>query len=510
VSVRKRLFKNIGASWLGLAATMLVGLFLTPFVLKNLGNTRFGLWVLMTTFTGYYGLLDFGFRNAILRYVARFVAQGESEELGKVASTTFATYSLLGFVVLVVSCLAAWNLNSIFKIEPQWVRDGQLLLLIFGIGTALAFPLNVFASFLEGLQLYTWIGVVQAAAALLRAGLIVVFLTHGYGLVTVGVLTVTTNLVAAMIYVVVARRHCPVRLRWQNVSKKTLTTLGAFGVVTFWIGIAQTLRFQSDAIVIGAFLSVQAISLFSIGSKLVTYATEAVQVMAGVFTPMFSHFDAKEDSEQLQRTLIRANAYSTLVVMPIAIILIVSGKSIIRVWVGTDYLASYSVLVILMVASALYLAQAGSTKVLYGMAKHRFLAYMLLAEGIANLGLSIILLRHLGINGVAWGTAIPLAINSLFVLPVYTCRTVKLPLVRYFCHAHLYPSIVSLPFIFVLCGLEYWIKPTTYFGLLAELLPTLLIYGIALLLFLYRGEDLSQSRMMAGGDLPHSEPKVTR
>jgi O-antigen/teichoic acid export membrane protein len=508
--VRKRIFKNIGASWLGLAATVLVGVFLTPFILRNLGATRFGLWVLMTTFTGYYGLLDFGFRNAILRYVARFVAKGESEELGKVASTTFATYSSLGLAVLVVSCVAAWNLSSLFKIDPQWVRDGQLLLLVFGLGTALGFPLNVFAAFLEGLQLYTWIGVVQAVAALLRAALIVFFLMRGYGLVTVGIITVTVNLLAALVYLFATRRHCPVRLRWEDVSKETLTTLGSFGLVTFWIGIAQTLRFQTDAIVIGAFLSVQAISLFSIGSKLVMYATEAVQAMAGVFTPMFSHFDAKADSVQLQRTLIRANAYSTLVVLPITIILVVSGKSIITVWVGSDYLASYTVLLILMLATATYLAQAGSTKVLYGMAKHRFLAYMLLAEGLANLGLSILLLRRMGINGVAWGTAIPLAINSLLALPIYTCRIVKLPLLRYFVHAHLYPSLVSLPFIAVLWILERWIRPATYFSLLIELIPALLIYGLALLIYLNHGEEVTNTTVLSNGEIRHSEPNMTR
>lgn len=508
--MRKRIFKNIGASWLGLAVTMLVGLFLTPFVLKSLGDTRFGLWVLMTTFTGYYGLLDFGFRNAILRYVARFVAQGETEELGKVASTTFFTYSVLGITVLAVSCIAAWNLNSIFKIEPQYVREGQLLLLVFGIGTALGFPLNVFASFLEGLQLYTWIGVVQAVSALFRAALIVGFLLHGFGLVTIGLITVTTNLLAALIYVAVARRHCPVRLQWEHVSKKTLTMLGSFGVITFWIGIAQTLRFQSDAIVIGAFLSVGAISIFSIGSKLVMYATEAVQVMAGVFTPLFSHFDARQDQEQLQRTLIRANSYSTLVVMPITLILIVSGKSIIRVWVGPNYLAAYTVLVILAVASALYLAQAGSTKVLYGMAKHKFLAYMLLAEGIANLGLSIFLLRRMGINGVAWGTAIPLAINSLLALPTYTCRTVKLGQFRYFCHAHLYPALVSLPFFGALWVTEHWLKPSTYLGLVEALAPALLIYGLSLLLFLYWGEGVSNRAAVAPTGLGSSETKVVR
>ena len=59
--------KNVAGSWLGLGTTMVVGFLLTPFILHRLGNTALGLWVLITAFTGYYGMLDLGIRNAFKR-----------------------------------------------------------------------------------------------------------------------------------------------------------------------------------------------------------------------------------------------------------------------------------------------------------------------------------------------------------------------------------------------------------------------------------------------------------
>ncbi len=64
--MRLRALKNVLANWLGLGTTMVVGFLLTPFILHKLGDTAFGLWVLLTTFTGYYGLLDLGLRNSII------------------------------------------------------------------------------------------------------------------------------------------------------------------------------------------------------------------------------------------------------------------------------------------------------------------------------------------------------------------------------------------------------------------------------------------------------------
>lgn len=48
------------------------------------------------------------------------------------------------------------------------------------------------------------------------------------------------------------------------------------------------------------------------------------------------------------------------------------------------------------------------------MGRHRVLASVLLLEGAVNLLLSLFLVRRMGIIGVAWGTAIPLACTSLF------------------------------------------------------------------------------------------------
>ena len=40
--------RNIGSNWLGLAVAILVGFFLSPFILHKLGDEAFGLWILVS------------------------------------------------------------------------------------------------------------------------------------------------------------------------------------------------------------------------------------------------------------------------------------------------------------------------------------------------------------------------------------------------------------------------------------------------------------------------------
>jgi O-antigen/teichoic acid export membrane protein len=444
--LRSRTAKNIAANWLGLGSDAIFGFLLTPFLLHRLGDTAFGIWVLMSAFTGYYGLLEFGTRNAVIRYVARYHAQKDHTALSKVIGSTVVAYAGLGGLVFLVSMLIAWRLDALLAVAPEWIRPARILLVMFGIGTAVGFPISIFGGVLEGLQRFSVTGSVQAAAAAVRTVVIVIAVKMGFGLLAVGAITLAVNLSTYIIFVTVVFHLLPhLRLRWRDADLATLRMLGAFGIVTFFVGIAHRLRFQSDAMVIGAFLSAAAVSYFAVSSKLVTYSTEAVQVMAGVFTPRFSELDATGSREELRRTLLTANFYSSLLSFPVAVALILLGKGLILAWVGENYLVSYPVLVTLAIPMAFYVAQAGSTKVLYGMARHKVLAAALLAEGIVNVVLSIILLRYYGIWGAALGTAIPLTVTSFLFLPFHVCRHVEMPVRTYFVEGMLKPLLPSIP-----------------------------------------------------------------
>jgi len=315
--VAPRLVRNVLANWLALGTATVVGFVLTPYMLRHLGDTGFGLWVLVTTLTGYYGLLDFGLRNSISRFVAHYAANDDAASLGRVISTGLVTNAALGSLVLLMAGLVAWNLELVVAVPGDWTPTARGLVLVFGLGSALGFPLNLFGHVLEGFQRFTWIGSVQAAVTLVRAGLTVWVLSQGYGLVAVGVVTIATTVIGSLIYAAVVRRLYPgLRLGWASVDRAMFRQLAGFGLIAFAIGIAAMLRFQADALVIGAFLSVQAVAYYSIASKLVFYVTVVVQAMAWVFTPLFSHLDAKRDLRQLGHALIKANRPYELLLYP--------------------------------------------------------------------------------------------------------------------------------------------------------------------------------------------------
>src|ERR1019366_9982088 len=66
--------RNVLSTWSGYVATLLIGFFLAPFIVHRLGNTGYGVWTLVVSLTGYFGLLDLGLRQSVGRFVAHHVA----------------------------------------------------------------------------------------------------------------------------------------------------------------------------------------------------------------------------------------------------------------------------------------------------------------------------------------------------------------------------------------------------------------------------------------------------
>jgi O-antigen/teichoic acid export membrane protein len=490
MSLMTRALKNVASSWGGLAVNIAVGFFLSPFILHHLGDEAFGLWVLIFSLTGYYGIFDFGIRSSLIRYVSKFQATGDKDELARLINTSLFTYTCVGLVLVVPTILGGLYVDRLFHVSPAFLRDARILFLMVGYSLALGFPLGISGGILEGLQKFYLLNWTNIVATLLRAILIIYVLRHGFGLLSVALITVSLPLVASAVRAVIAQRLLAIPYGWKYVSRDSLRQVANYGSVTFMIIVAGRLRFKTDAVVIGTFLSAAAITHFSIGARLVDYAGEVVGSLAQIFTPMSSHFHATGDYDRLRKIFVSGNRACALVMFPMTAALIVMGKSVIEAWVGPRYVSSYIVLLILLIPSTFYMAQSTSNRILFGMSLHKSLAYIVLMEGIANVILSIVLVRPLGIVGDAIGTAIPLLCTSLFFLPRHMCRQLGIPIRKFLVEAYFYPLVLCVPMILVLLLMQHSFYAHHYPQLVLNLLAGVTVYGAGVLWFVVTQEPL--------------------
>jgi O-antigen/teichoic acid export membrane protein len=476
-----RIIKNVSSNWLALGINVAVGFLLTPFIIHHLGDSANGIWVLIFSITGYYGIFDLGIRSAIIRYVSKFSATGEVEELAKVVNTNLFMHTCTCIVSMLVTVVLSIYVDRWFKIPPEFHSAARSLLLMTGASVALGFPLGVIGGILEGLQRYYIQSWMNIGFNLLRALLVVVALQRGGGLLTVAWITVGLATLSSLIRAILALRLIRVPLGLRYVKWDTFTTIARYSSVTFVLLIATRLKFKSDEIVIGTMMSAAAITYFNIGARIVDYAGSVVTALAQMFVPMASASEATGDMDRLRKIFVAGNRFCALTIFPICITLIILGKSLIEVWVGKRYVAtSYPVLVVMILPCTVLWAQGASARLLIGIGKHRTWAIVTIIEGIANVVLSFIFVRPWGIVGDAWGTAIPMFCSMIFFMPRHVCRQLNIRLSAYLREAYLLPLLLCLPLSVTLLLLRYWFVAHHYTQLALQLLIGGAVYGAGL------------------------------
>lgn len=493
-----QIVKNVGSSWFALGVNILVGIFLSPFILHHLGDTAFGIWVLIFSVTGYYGIFDFGIRSSIIRYVSKYSATRDVDEVGRLINTAMFTYSAVGVLSILITLVGCLYVDRWFHIGPGFQATARWLFLMVGVSVALGFPLGVFGGMLEGLQKFYVLNWTNIVSSLLRVVLIVFYLDRGYGLLTLALITVGLPLAASVVRGVIALQALPVTFAWKYVDRAAFRQMANYSGITFMIIVAARLRFKTDAMVIGTMLSSAAITYFYAGSRLVDYASEVVSSLAQIFVPMSSQSDAAGNMDRLRKIFVAGNRACAFTTLPITAVFIVLGKSIIEVWLGKKYVAQgYPVLLVLVIPYTLMLVQSASTRILFGMGRHGKLAVVTFIEGAANLILSILLVRPFGIIGDAIGTAIPLAGTFLLFMPFHLCSRLGIRLTTYLRQAYVLPSMLCVPVVVVLIFMQRWFVAHTYRQLAVQMAAGGVVYAAGV------GWAYGTGRALHVGNLAH-------
>lgn len=76
-------------SYVTIFLNTIVGLIYTPFMLRQLGQSEYGLYRLIGSLVGYISIFDFGLHNTIYRFVSKYQAEKDEEGQENFLASTF-------------------------------------------------------------------------------------------------------------------------------------------------------------------------------------------------------------------------------------------------------------------------------------------------------------------------------------------------------------------------------------------------------------------------------------
>lgn len=457
MELKRRIIRNVLSNWTGYAVVIGVTFFLSPFVVHALGDSGYGVWVLVGSLTGYFGLLDLGIRPAIVKFAAQYQALDNARKINEVVNTSLVVSSVLGLITALATMVLAYFSPQLFKVAPEYLDDLRIVVMLVGVKVAIDFPFAVFGALFNAFQRFDLNNLIGISFFLMRSLLIVVFLKLGGGIIELGMIMLIGGVAEALVRLFACYHIFPaLKISFSLANRETLKMLYSFSLFIFLIGLASQITFYSSSIIIGAFLSASAITYYAIGANLIEYLKNLVAQMTMTITPVASAFDAHNDNERLTKLLLIGTRYCLLVILPIGYVYLVMGQTFISLWMGPSYGPSSSrVLAILTVSCFGFLSQLVSGSILYGLGKIKTLAVANLTSAAVIIALTLALVKPYHIYGVALGTAIPQTIYGTIFLPLYICQVLGLKPWQYLRKSFLPPLVASLPFLVLVLLIEY-------------------------------------------------------
>lgn len=454
MSGASRLVRNITANWVGLFANLVVAFFLAPFVVNKLGSIYYGIWAITLQFTGYLHLMDFGVRESVIRYTAKYAAQQRPLQLNRVLTTAFAIYTPIFLIAVLITLIAAWGFPVWFDVSPEIATTSRVVVILVGLMISETFIFNVFRGVLQGLHRFDVGNLAGIILVFARAAMIVAALNHGYGLIAISLIqlgTATLSGIVTSITAIVLLRRAGLPFRFVRLSRRALFALGrrmfGYSFYVFINNMGQKVIVASSAMIVGIFMPMASVTYYAIAGTLIDHLRTILTVTAQVFSPLTSHYAALRQDDKVRQILLRGSKLTLFIGLPIILVYMFMGREFIGLWMGTEFMHDAGDVLVILAAAAIFSCPHHTmSSVLYGVSKHKFIAYLRFGEGIANLALSIFLVKRYGLIGVALGTAIPHFISVTLILPMLVCRVVALPLRTFYVKAYVGPLLAAIPF----------------------------------------------------------------
>lgn len=476
----KTIAKNIFSNYVGITGAIVIAFVLSPFLVHSLGDTKYGIWSVVSALTGYMALLDLGVSSAIAKYVSRFKALKDYHSLNTVIASGLAIMIVAGTVLVLLSPLLASGVVRFFGFEDSLADTVHTLILVGSLDICIFVITGVLVGSMYGFQRFEIINAVNLTVAFLKALLFYYALSNGYGLVAMGVISLLGNFVAGIFMFFALRKIEPkVRIDLRKTERTTVVSIFHFSRFTFLSMLAMQLVYYSDAFVIGYFMSAAAITYYTIPWSLSEYTNKLILAIAQTFVPVFSQQDATQGNKAIYETYVTGTKFMLFISNLLCIGVLVVGYYFLSIWMSPHYAEKCATVLSIMFFTQLVKGpQLLSYSILMATSRHNIFSYYNFGFSLLNLVLSIVLIQNYGLVGVAVGTSITQVVFYGIITPILTSRVLGSNLWTYFRATYVRSIPSTLVLILLLTALSNRNEPDGYLLLLGQALISAVFYAV--------------------------------
>jgi O-antigen/teichoic acid export membrane protein len=394
------------------------------YIVGIIGETDYGIYLFVTAITGYFGILDLGIGNSLVKFMAEFKAREDHEKMNEMINTSFFMFLFVGIiggiVILFIGTFVLGFFSGIFPglDSPEFVPKARAIIYIMGVTFVFNLALSSLRGVLAGLQRYDILALITFIMSLINLTITIIVLTLGYGIVELVLFTTLSGFGGYIFMAYYIRKLLPqVSLSPSFVRRKMIKTLMDLSMSVFLLSIFTMVIYYTDNLVIGLFLDITLITFYQAAWKLYGIPAKVPEIGLAAVIPAASELDAKENINALRRLFLRGTKYILAMCFALSIPLMFLSREILSVWMDSSYSQYYIVVIVLTISLFFVFNNYVANQILIGMNRIKRFVEITGVIAFLNLALSLIFIRMgFGLTGVAMGTTIPFVVLEYFFL----------------------------------------------------------------------------------------------
>lgn len=427
---------KIGAllSYVVLALNNLVGLLYTPFMLRMMGKSEYGLYSIAASIVAYLTILDLGFGNAIVRYTAKFRAEGKQEEQYKMFGMFFLIYCVIGVIALLAGGIFYLNAENIFdaSMTSNELNRTKIILLLMVLNLAITFPFSLFGSIITAYEQFVFQKVVTIVRIVLNYATMIVLLNLGYKAIAMVVVTTVFNVLTLGSNFWYCRHFLKVKLFFGRIQWKFLKEISIYSLWIFMNVIMDRIYWSTGQFVLGAFVGTASVAVFAVAIQLQHMYMSFSTAISGVFLPKVTAMALKEsDGKAISDLFVKTGRIQYCIMILVLSGFFLFGRQFIRIWAGTGYDDAYTIAILFFVPLTIPLCQNLGITILQARNQMKFRSLLYLFLSIVSLGAQIPLSKYYGGIGCAVAIAGALTLGQVIIMNVYYQTKQRIDILRF-------------------------------------------------------------------------------
>lgn len=419
-SVHGVIVRNSLANALRYLVVFATALYITPYIIKSIGDAQYGFWALIFSILGYAGLLDMGIQMATIKLVAQYNKQGDAKQLSALCSTVLLFFVVIGAVASLACWFALPPLMPRFVSDPPTLAISGRILAILGVDVLFVFLCNVFVGISLGLQQYHIRGLIDMISAVVKLAGTIAVLRLGMGLTGLTMLKLGLDILTtgAMLWTCL-RGNKQLRLSPFLANKASFMETFQFGSKLLVSSTMTRINAYTIPVIIATALSTTFTAYYNAASSICGFFKEILYSLTASFLPIFSALLSSGEEEAATRLYFRYSRFILLLTLPGYALLYLSGPAILEAWINPQYAEHGGPLLRLLVLAALLdgLQPLAGRTIIGGGRLKAYVAWTSCATALSIAG-SFVLVPRLGIVGTGWSLCGASAMNLVIVTAI--------------------------------------------------------------------------------------------